>query len=173
MFAIAGKDGKISVVRIGTTITILGVLVVLVSLVTFFVDQAARTRPLDVEPPSGATSLGTNILTSTSQRRYFSIPQSEMSVEQVASYYTDRIINFGNAEDSQPCLRFPTEGTYAGWEPGTGRVPYQFVCVFDNSGFNTIQFTEVRVQPGIFDEDPERNTEGLVMIQYEQQWSQP
>ena len=172
MFAITGKDGKISAVRIGSLITVAGVLIFVAAIVTFFIDQAARSRPLDIDPPDGVTYMGQRELTATSRQLFYSIPLTAMSVEDVAAHYTQRLQRFDNNTD-QPdrCVRSPSEGSYPDYVPDAGRIPYQYRCLFDNSGFNTTQFTEVRIQPGVYNPESDVNTEGLVMIQYEQTWT--
>jgi len=171
MFAITGKDGKISVVRIGSLIAVFGVGFVIFAVIVFFLDQEARRSPLSVEAPAVADYLGQRATGTYARELFYTVPQSEMTVDEVAAYYNDRLLSFSPSDDPVECVRSPREGVYEDYLPQSGRVPYQYACMFDNSGFNTTQFTEVRIQPGIYSEDPENNTEGLVVIQYEQQWS--
>jgi hypothetical protein len=168
VFLISGKDGKISVVRVGTVVAVLGVLVVVGAGVTFLLDQQARRQPLEVESPSSATQVGSQNVGLTERRVQYTVPVGEMTIEQVVDHYNDRLETFGG---EQLCERSPREGVYADFEPGTGRVPFQWQCLFDDSGFNATQYTLVRIQPGVFREDSAINTEGMVVIQHEQVWS--
>lgn len=169
MFAITGKDGKISVVRVGTLTAILGVLIILGAVVTFLIDQQARRRPLTVDPPDAAVWRGEREIGLTEQWVQYSVAEGDMSMDDVVAYYNDRLKRF---DDSQECKRSPRgDANYSDYIEGTGRVPFQWQCMFENSGFNTTQFTLVRIQPGVYREDSAVNTEGMIVIQYEQQWS--
>jgi hypothetical protein len=171
MFSILGKDGKLSVVRIGSLIAAIGVVLILVAVVTFYVDQAARRRPLDVNPPRGAEFLGSRPISATSQEMFYRLSATETTPDDVAAHYNELLSRTANFTSEDLCQRSPKVGNFLDYQVGNGIVPFEYKCIFDNSGFNTIQFTEVTVQPGIFDSDPNKNTEGFVFIRYVQQWS--
>ena len=88
MFAITGKDGKISVVRVGTLTAILGVLIILGAVVTFLIDQQARRRPLTVDPPDAAVWRGEREIGLTEQWVQYSVAEGDMSMDDVVAYYT-------------------------------------------------------------------------------------
>jgi hypothetical protein len=171
MFSIFNKDGNVSVIRIGTYIAVFGVLVVVFAAIVFFIDQNARRSPLDIDAPPGAEYHGRNTSGATSQFEFYTIPIDQMTVEDVTQYYNDLLSEFDRTGDFELCVRSPSQGNYRNYAEGNGQVPYQFNCIFDNSGFNTTQFTQVTIQPGVFRPEADQNTEGLVVIRYEQQWS--
>lgn len=165
---VLGKDGRFSFVRVGTIIAVLGVLLIIGGVVTFFVDQAARSTPLEIELFPGAEYYGQTEFSAVARRLFYRV--SGVETEAVAEFYQDKLTEF-NDEANQNCVRIPSgDAIYPDYERGNGKIPYQFKCLFDNSGFNTRQVTEVTIHPGIYDPDPSLNSEGLVIILYDQQW---
>ena len=162
------RSGGVSIVRISLTIGIVGILIVGAWLVWFFIDQASRQVPFEVAIYPGAEYWGeTNVLPG-SRDLFYRTPDTP---EQVSAYYTQKMSEYyGNGD--QVCVRLPPEGTNAGAEANLNSVLYQFKCMFDRSGFNSTQYTQIVIYPGRYNADPFLNAEGLTIVKYEQQWQQ-
>lgn len=166
------SKGGISVVRVGTLAAVFGVLIIFAGYIAFVLDQRARYQPLDIDPPPNAVYYGVTPRGSRAQDLYYRMPVGTWDADQVATYYNDRLAQFErNLDEPSRCVRSPQFGQYIDYQRGNGLVPFQYICMFDNSGFGTVQFTEVTIQPGIYHDNPERNTEGQVIIRYVQQWT--
>jgi hypothetical protein len=73
----------------------------------------------------------------------------------------------------QLCVRTPPIGSYSDFQEGQGTLPFHFDCMFDNTFLTNVQFTKVRIHPGVRNDAENINYEGSVLITYEQQWSLP
>lgn len=174
MFSIYGRDGKLSFLRIGTLGAIIGVLVIIAGVVLFFIDRASHQVPLDIEPYPGAQRIQGEVPRATNVRSiYYQVPNA--TADDVASYYQQELDQFlgnnSNDQNREQCQRNPRIGNFPDYDAGLSTedepiAPYQFICVFDRSGFYISQYTTIIIQPGI----PEANTEGMVIIEYEQHW---
>jgi hypothetical protein len=111
-------------------------------------------------------------------------------VEAVANFYKSEMSRFyGNSQDGstlESCQRQPPSGEFtnipdAQRPANDGKIydenfvvgqslPFLYKCLFDRSGLNIAQSTEVQIQPGMPSSDPLYNTEGDVVIIYEQRW---
>jgi hypothetical protein len=161
-----GRDGNISIIRVGTLAAIAGVLLILGAIVFFFIDRASHQVPLDIEPYPGAISGGQIGRSSTSRTALFNVPNA--SPEEVVAYYQDKMNSFYGSDteaEFRQCKRFPSTGEQPEYTRGVaGVVPYQYTCLFDRSGFFVTQSTAVVIQPGIGDR------EGTTVVAYEQIW---
>jgi hypothetical protein len=164
-FLRAGGD-RISVIRVGMLIGVIGVTVFLILGISFYMDQASRHRPYYIPPPEGAVEYGSIPMGSAQQHVFYRIPMAQMSIEEVVAHYTERLQALEGTDEVE-CERFPSAGNFSNYVPGTETVPYEFKCLFNRSGFNTVQTTEVLVQPGVEVTD----TESLVLIRYDQRWT--
>lgn len=167
MSILLGRDGNISVFRVALLVALLGFLFIGGALVSFFIDQASRRSPLDIEPYPGAEPLGEIPNGPTARSLIFRV--SDASPEQVAEYYQRKLTEFSGGDDLE-CSRIPRVGIYPEAEGRNDVVPYQYICHFDRSGFRATQYTKVKIQPGIFSSIPENNTLGYTMIEHEQRW---
>ena len=70
------------------------------------------------------------------------------------------------------CSRNPRgEGTiFPDYVPNSGQMQYNYKCMFDRSAWNAEQRTLVTIHPGEYSDDPAYNSEGAVVIGYEQEW---
>lgn len=162
------RSGGVSIVRIALIVGIVGILIVGAWLVWFFIDQASRQVPFDVAVYPGAEFWGENDVQPGGRNLFYRTPDSP---ELVAEFYQLRLNEYyGDAE--QFCVRIPPEGVNEGLENNPNAVLYQFKCMFDRSGFNATQFTQVIIYPGRYNPDPFFNAEGLTIVKYEQQWQQ-
>jgi hypothetical protein len=159
-----GRRSRLNVVRMGTIAAILGVLVVGAGVASFFLDQASRQSPLEIAPFPGAAPAGQREISPTARRQQFRVTGA--SADDVARYYENQLDQF-TSNSGENCVRIPREGQL---ERSVSIVPFQFVCMFDRSGFQATQYTKVTIQPGIPNDDPALNTEGMVIIDYEQHW---
>jgi hypothetical protein len=161
-----GRDGNISVIRVGTFAAIIGVLLIIGAVVFFFLDRSSHQRPLEIEPYPGAVDNGQIQHSNVSRTEYFQIPG--VSPEDVAGYYQSRMDSFYDANtetELKTCKRFPSTGVQAEYTRGQpGIVPYEFRCLFDRSGFYVSQYTTVIIQPGIDDR------EGTTVVAHQQFW---
>lgn len=168
MSFLTGRDGQISLVRVGTLVAIIGVLLVVVAAAAFYVDWTSRQVPLDIELYPGAQSMGSPEPRGTTRNLYFIVPDT--APEQVMEHY-QRLLESQYGETGENCIRLP-DATTNSPNPDNlpGIVPYEFVCLFDRSGFYATQYTKVRIQPGPSDSDPALSQEGNTLIEYEQRW---
>lgn len=161
------RQSGVSVVRIALIIGILGVVIILGWSVWFFgFDQASRRQPFEVQVYPGAEYWGENEVLTGSRNLFY---RTQDLPEAVANFYQDKLNeHYGNRQEI--CVRIPPEGVMPGSENDATQLPYQFTCVFDRSGFNATQYTQVIIHPGRFNSDPFLNAEGTTVIKYEQIW---
>ncbi len=76
--------------------------------------------------------------------------------------------HYGN--NDQDCVRYPATGNAPGSENDPNVAPFVYRCMFDNSGFNSSQYTQVEIYPGREDPNPELSAAGQTIIKYAQQW---
>ena len=162
-----------SIIRMGTIVVIIGILAIVLGAGAFFVDQASYKTPLDISPYPSAIPWGSpQIIAPTQRNIFFQIPGVDPA--EVASYYQEKLDeHYGqsvNTTDRERCVRVPAEGVFEDSLTSNEIVPYQFVCVFGRFGFNSSQQTTVTIQPGLPNDDPAKNTEGMAVVQYEQSW---
>jgi hypothetical protein len=156
-----------SLLRTILIIGVIGLVFVVGGVLSFFADQASRQVPLEIEPYPGALYWGRGSEGSGWRQDYYKIPN--VSPETVAAYYEQKLEeHYGNTEEG--CVRIPEMGQFSASELSPGVPPYQFKCLFDRSGFQTSQFTEVVISPGLYNADPEFNTEGMTVVQLNFTW---
>lgn len=161
---ILGRDGNISIIRVGTIAAILGLIFVAGGVVLFFLDRASHQVPLEVEPYPGATLWSEVPRSKASRSVYYQVTGA--TAEEVAQYYQGKM-NELNGGGGETCVRVPSVGNFAEYDRGDPNVaPYQFSCMFDRSGFQITQYTRVNIQPGI----ASTNTQGMIVVEYEQYW---
>jgi hypothetical protein len=166
----ANRRQSQQVFRIGIIVGIVGILVVFGGFIIYFlIDQGSRQVPLDIPLYPGAQDWGTSPRSNFSRSVLYRIPN--VTPEQVAEYYQQKLREFsGSNEDA--CVRNPVSGNFPDFDDGrTDIVPYEFNCLFDRSYWAASQFTLVRIQPGIPNEDPALNNEGMVVVEYYQEWN--
>jgi hypothetical protein len=161
-----GRDGNLSIIRVGTIAAIIGVLFIVGAIVFFFVDQSSHQVPLEIEPFPGAANSGVIPRSGNSQTEFFQVTTA--SPEDVVAYYQGKMDGFygaGTEPELRECKRFPSSGEQLEFQRGDpGVIPYQYTCLFDRSGFFVSQFTTVIIQPGI-DEN-----KGKTIVAHEQTW---
>jgi hypothetical protein len=163
------KSGGISVFRLGLIGGVIGLLLVGLGVGAFYADQSSRRGPF--EPPlyPGAEPWGTGAVEQTSRELFYRVP--DVPAEQVAQFYQQKMAeHYGNNQEH--CVRMPPSGNAPTSASVPNFIPFQFTCVFDNSGLNSSQYTRVLVYPGSYHEDPFMNSEGDTVILYEQHWQQ-
>jgi len=159
------RQGGFSVFRFGLLAGLIGLIVIGVGIGAFFTDQNSRRAPFNIDPPAGAVPWGAPRITAPTARSiFFRVDNTDPSV--ILSYYQQRMdIHYGGT--GEQCVRIPGSPINI---PGQVTIPYQFVCMFDNSGMNSTQFTRVVIYPGVPHEDPFFDAEGATVIEYEQEW---
>ena len=168
-----GRDGNLSIVRVSILIGVVGLLLVGAGFLSFTMDQQSRRQPLMINLPAGAQEWGLPSELGLGWRRVF-FRADGADIDQIARFYDERMLEHYGTRANEPqresCNRFPPAGNFADYEPGTDKIPFQYTCMFDRSGLNSTQWTQVTIQPGVFNADPVRNSEGAVVIVYEQRW---
>ena len=160
------RKGQISVIRIGIIAGIVGILLIGAAAVTYLTDQASKATPLEIAPYPNSTLWGTSEERTTSRNEFY---RSTDSPEVVTAYYQQKLEeHYGNRDQS--CVRLPATGENTGSASDPNIVPYQYICLFDNSGFRTTQYTRVVIYPGQPNPDPFYDAAGMTVIKYEQQW---
>ena len=150
-------------------IGIIGAVIIGGGALSFFADQASRQVPLNVELYPDALSWGNMRNCAAMRCELYKVPG--VSPEDVAQFYEQRMAqHYGT--DAESCVRIPEVGQYDLAELQPGQVPYMFKCHFDRSSLNTSQYTTVMIMPGIYNSNPELNTEGMTVIRYDQVWQQ-
>jgi hypothetical protein len=163
------RKGGISVIRVGSIAAVIGVLLVVGGIISFMVDQSSYRVPLEVPPYPNAVPWGGERMRSDTWRYvYYQAPN--VTPEEVMDYYNGKMREYyGSGQDADDCNRYPPEGTFPDADQ-PGVLPYQFICLFQRNGLGAIQTTKVTIQPGVYNEDPALNTQGMTVIEYEQQW---
>lgn len=168
-----GSDGSISLVRASLTIVALGAILIGIGIASFVADTNSRREPMNIALPDGAETWGgVDSRGPGWQFVYYRVPGGDLDA--LASFYDQEMIDhYGNANDPQRerCVRFPTVGSFPDFDLEAGLIPFYWSCMFDRSGLSSTQWTQVRLQPGIPNEDPLLSSEGYAVIVYEQRWT--
>lgn len=162
------SSGGISIIRVGAIAAVIGILIIVGGVVSFFIDRASHQVPLEIEVYPGAQWLGQRTHSPTSRTVVYQIANT--TPEQVMDYYQQRMNQFYPADvesELRTCKRNPFQGNFLEYDQGQpGVAPYQWSCMFDRSGFQITQSTRVNIQPGI----SANNTAGSTVIEYQQVW---
>ncbi len=161
------RKGGLSIIRIGVIAGVLGLVLVAAGVISILTDQASKRSPLEVQPYPGAVYWGSSDERTTSRNVFYRI---EDTPESVVAYYQQKMIeHYGNSD--QNCVRLPATGSTPGSDTDPNIAPYIFRCMFDNSGFNTSQYTQVEIYPGKANPDPFFDAAGLTIVKYAEQWN--
>jgi hypothetical protein len=161
---ILGRDGNISVIRIGTIGAVIGLLLIVGGIILFFADRATHQGPLSIDLYPGATLWYEVKRSPTSQSVLYQIPGA--NADEVYAFYQSKLNDFVGSNEER-CVRAPAAGNFPEFDRGQPDVPpYQWSCMFDRSGFQITQYTRVNIQPGV----ASNQTEGMVIVEYEQFW---
>lgn len=147
----------------------LGIALLVGGVGVFFLDQASRREPLDIELYPSAIPYTDQQINPTRLKTFYRVLDAD--TDQVATFYQERMReHYSDVTDTAAptCVRVPEIGE-ADVEPGI--VPFFYRCMFDRSGFFSSQWTQVTIFPGVFNENPDLNTEGETLIEYEQYWT--
>lgn len=168
MSFLTGRDGQISVIRVGTFVAIIGIFLVIAAVIAFYIDQASYQVPLDIAVYPGAETLSESQILGNSRHQVFVVRSS--APEDVVTHYQELMArDFAGSGES--CRRYPNDvGNYPASEGRNDVVPYQFICLFSRSGFSSHHYTKVTIQPGLFDPNERVNQLGNTLIEYEQRW---
>jgi hypothetical protein len=161
------RSGGISVVRVGLLAGVIGVILVILGAVAFFSDQASHRGPFDIPPFPGAEPWGTGEVTQTSRQLFYKVANA--TPDEVMQYFQQKLTQHtGNSQDH--CIRNPPTGQAPTSPNVPSFIPFQYICLFDNSGYRSTQYTRVLIYPGTRNEDSFFNAEGQTVIMYEQHW---
>lgn len=162
------RRSGISIIRVGTIAAIIGVLIVIGGVISFFIDRASHQVPLEIEVFPGAVLWGQRTHSNTARTIFYQIPGAD--TEAVKDFYQGKMNAFypDNVEkELRDCKRTPMVGNFAEYDRGDPNVaPYQWSCMFDRSGFQITQSTRVNIQPGI----ASSGTLGMTIVEYQQVW---
>lgn len=160
------RKGGISIVRMSIIAALIGFGLVALAVVSYLSDQQSKRSPLNIAVYPDSADWGISEERATSRNVFY---LSADTPEEVVAYYQQKMNeHYGNSD--QRCIRFPATGESPGSSSDPNIAPYIFRCMFDNSGFNSSQYTQVEVYPGRANENPDLNSEGLTIIKYAQQW---
>jgi hypothetical protein len=162
----ANRRGGLSIVRVSIIAAIIGIVLIGAAAVTYLTDQASKRTPLDVALIPGASYWGTSEQGATSRKVFY---LSSDTPEAVAYYYQKKLQE-QYQDATLSCVRFPATGNAPNSDTNVSIALYIYRCMFDNSGFNSSQFTQVEIYPGRPNEDPALDADGFTIIKYEQQW---
>lgn len=188
MSFLADRKGNFSTVRLSIFAGAVGLIVIIMGVVLAQFDQNSRRAPFFVALPQGATQWGdVKVIRGDWQQVFYRVPNGD--IEAIAQFYAEKMREHYGSEaqtSAESCRRLPPTGSYTNIpneqrSVGDGlvydpkyvegeSVPFSWKCLFDNQGFNVMQYTEVIIQPGLFNEDPFLNTLGDVVIVYDQRW---
>lgn len=157
-----------SMIRVGLIAGGIGIGFILLGVLAFLSDQAARRAPFDVALYPGAVMWGMSDVAPTSRTVIYRVPAVDPQL--VANWYQLRL-NEHNGDQSGRCVRVPPAGEYPLDAANPLSIPYRFTCVFDNSSLNSQQYTQVVIYPGAANPDPEKDSTGMTVIEYQQQWT--
>lgn len=157
-----------STIRIGLIAGGIGVGFIVLGVLAFLGDQAARRAPFDVALYPGAQEWGLSDLSEASRTVLYRVPGVDPQL--VANWYQLKL-NEHNGDDSGRCVRVPPAGEYPVDPSNPLSIPYRFTCVFDNSSINSQQFTQVVIYPGVANPDPDKDSSGMAVIEYQQRWT--
>lgn len=161
---LTGRDGSISVFRISIVAALLGALFIVGGVILFTLEQAANRQPLEIAVPESAERRGVENRTPNNRRIYF---ETTDTPEQVAEFYNRLLSEFYNdPRDQRGCQRFNYEGAV----PGSGRVPFEFKCMFTVDAQGIERWTEVLIQPGVRNDATGEDYTGTTRIEHEQYW---
>lgn len=185
---LTNRDGTLSVFRISLIIGLLGALLIGFGVLAFNLDQQSRRSPLVIQLPEGAQQWGApEITAATRQFVYYRVAGGD--VDAIAQFYDQRMAeHYGvaaGASDRERCQRIPPIGEYtnipneqrgndgntydARFVPNES-IPFFYRCLFDRSGLNATQWTQVTIYDGLNSAEPNKNAFGDVVIVYEQSW---
>lgn len=162
------KRGGISVVRVGLIAGGVGLLLIILGIASFYGEQASHRAPFDIDPFPGAEvwGFGQDNTAAGYQERFFKTPATP---EEVMAYYQQKMVEHYGA-GQEHCIRNPPTGSAPMLPDNPSSIPFQFTCLFDNSGIGTTQYTRILIYPGTPHEDPFRDSQGETVILYEQHW---
>jgi hypothetical protein len=170
----SSRDSGFSLFRMSMIAAVIGGLFLVGAFVLTQVDTANQRQPLNVEPPAGAELRLEEDMGGAARNLYYFVPN--MSAEEVASYYDQRLRDFygGDITPSDICQRSPSQGNFDGYTEGSGMIPYQFKCLFGSSSGNPLspsdRTTEILVQPGVRNDATGMDNTGGVVVEYYQRW---
>lgn len=162
----ANRRGGLSIVRISLIAAVIGIVLIGAAAVTYVTDQASKRVPLDVPLIPSAAYWGASEQRATSRNLYYLTADTP---ETVVSYYQRKMQEQFN-DSSLHCVRFPATGNTPNSDTDMNIAPFIYRCMFDNSGFNSSQFTQVEIYPGRPNENPDLDRAGFTIIKYAQQW---
>ena len=166
MSFLIGSDGEISLFRVGSLIAVIGILLVAGGVAAYVIDQNSYKVPLEVDPFPGADVWGTPREQGATSRTVYRIDSA--STDDVAAYYSQKLQAFSSGD--QGCVRTPLQGTFPGADSDPSVVPYMYKCLFQRSGLGVSQETLVTIEPGVFNQDAQLNTQGSTVIEHSQRW---
>lgn len=160
------RRGGFSLFRIALIAGVVGLLLVGAGVFSVYSDQNSRRSPLDIAPYQNAQYWGTSEVKDNSRNVFYRSPDKP---EAVAAYYQQKMNEmYGNSDPS--CVRLPPTGNTPGSDTDPTIIPFQFICMFDNSGFQSTQYTRVVIYPGQPNSNAFLNAAGMTIIKYEELW---
>ncbi len=154
--------------RVILLVAFVGAILIGGGVASFFADQQSRRQPLEIALYPGAERWGESPDQGSTRRSVF-YRIGGTTVETVANFYQEALLQH-SGDSLERCVRIPADGEFPPEELEPGFVPYYFKCLFDRSGLGTTQYTEVIIMPGLPNENPEFNTDGMTVVRFNQVW---
>lgn len=173
MSVFVGRDGNISVLRVGIALVILGAAVIVGGFVLFQLELRTFKAPLNVDLFPGGQQISSEESGQRSRKVVYVVPAT--TPEDVMAFYDQRMAEYYdeplNAISRERCFRFPVADNFDGYVEGAGTVPYEFRCNFNDSGWGgALRYTTVVIQPGVRDDTENIDMTGSTIIIYDQYW---
>lgn len=160
----ANRRGGFSLIRVGIIAGVAGLAIVALAVIAYLTDQQSKRGPFEIPPYPSAVYWSQSNIGTTSRNVFYRVADTP---ENVVSYYQQKL---NEHDQGQSCIRLPASGNAPGAENDPNIALYIFRCMFDNSGFNTSQYTQVEIYPGRSNPDPFFDAEGLTVVKYVEHW---
>ncbi len=165
------KTGSLSMVRVSILTAVVGGIFLIGGAFAFFLDQESRKSPLMIEIPPGAVQNGEVAKGVAWRDVFYTVTGGE--IEAIVTFYERKMLehyaNTPEQDEGERCVRFPLAGNFAEFEQGRSPLPFYYICMFDRSGLNSTQWTQVTIRPAIAT-DVNIDIENTIVITYEQRW---
>lgn len=165
------SKGNLSMMRVSIFVAVIGGFFLVGGIIAFFLDQESRKTPLMIELPPGAVQSGESNQGVARRELYYIVPGG--NIAEIQQFYDRKMLehyaNTPGNNQGERCIRFPPVGNFAEFDQGRSPTPFYITCMFDRSGLNSTQWTQVTIRPAI-SIDVNIDIQNTVVIIYEQRW---
>jgi hypothetical protein len=165
------KKGNLSMVRVSVLTAVIGGVFLIGGIFAFFLDQESRKSPLMIETPPGAIQMGELPKGNAWRDVFYTVAGGDINA--ILAFYERKMLehyaNTPESDEGERCIRFPLNGNFVEYDEGRNPLPFYFTCMFDRSGLNSTQWTQITIRPAIAT-DTGIDIQNTVVIVYEQRW---